>query len=66
MIKFHGVSFEAKSRAAAYDYLEENYPESRCDQLEDEQQSREREQRTYEHAQRCLDDPYYDIDNSEY
>lgn len=28
-----GVTFEAPSRDAAYDYLDENYPESRVDEL---------------------------------
>ena len=73
MIKFHavmigecneefGVDIEAESRDAAYEQLEEDYPESRVDVLEDGQQSREREERTYEYAARCLDDPYYEID----
>lgn len=61
-----GVSFEAESHDAAYDYLDEEYPESRCDQLEDEAESRSREDRVYEYAQRCLDDPYYDIDHSDH
>lgn len=77
MTKFHavmidetgcefGVSFEADSRDEAYDYLDEEYPESRVDQLEDEGQSRAREDRYYEYAQRCLDDPYYDIDHADH
>ena len=76
MIKFHavmidetgcefGVDLEATSRDAAYDQLEEDYPESRVDQLEDDTQAAEREQRIYDYVQRCLDDPYYDIDHCE-
>jgi hypothetical protein len=58
-----GVDLEARNRDEAYTQLEEDYPESRVDQLEDDQQAREREQRTYDYVQRCLDDPYYDIDH---
>lgn len=58
-----GVTFEADSRQEAYAALEEMYPESNCIQLEDAQQTRDREHRLYEYAQKCLDDPYYDIDH---
>jgi hypothetical protein len=47
-----GVSLEAKSRADAYEQLREDYPESRCDQLESRQDTEEREQRMYEHISR--------------
>lgn len=71
MIRFHavmldethcefGVDLEAASREAAYDKLRDDYPESRCVQLEDEAQSQEREQRTYHQAMRYLDDPLLD------
>lgn len=77
MISFHavmigedgmefGVDLQAASRADAYNQLAEDYPESRVDQLEDDQQAREREQRYHEYARRCLDDPYYDIDNCDH
>ena len=42
-----GVGFEANDHEEAKDYLRENYPESRCDQLEDERQIAEREKRLY-------------------
>ena len=58
-----GVTFEAANRQEAYDSLAEMYPESRVVQLEDPEQRASREQATYEYVQRCLDDPYYDIDH---
>jgi hypothetical protein len=45
-----GVSLEAETRDKAYEELEEMYPESRVDQLEDEEQTRERERLIYERA----------------
>ena len=73
MTKFHavmldetrcefGVSFTARSREAAYKWLEENYVESRCVQLESAADTRKREKRLYEQAEREYDDPggYYD------
>jgi hypothetical protein len=70
MTKFHavmldetrcefGVSFEAKSRAAAYKYLEENYEESRCVQLESPADTAKRERRIYQQAQRAYEDGDY-------
>lgn len=50
-----GVSFRAETRAAAYEYLQENYPESRCDQLEDPQQTADREQEIYRRSMAALD-----------
>lgn len=47
-----GVTFEAESRRAAYEYLEENYEESRCVQLESPQDTAERERRIWERAER--------------
>jgi hypothetical protein len=60
MVRFHAVmldetrcefghSFEAESREAAYEYLEENYPESSCVQLETPGQSADRERAMYDH-----------------
>ena len=43
-----GVDLEANDHEEAEDYLRENYPESRCDQLEDEEQIAEREKRLYD------------------
>jgi hypothetical protein len=76
MTKFHavmldetrcefGVSFEAKSREAAYRYLEENYEESRCIQLESAADTRKREKRMYDQIQREYEDGYggYDYDD---
>ena len=45
-----GVSFKAATRGAALEYLREQYPESRCDQLEDPQQTAEREAAIYRRA----------------
>ena len=45
-----GVSFKATTRGAALEYLREQYPESRCDQLEDPQQTADREAAIYRRA----------------
>lgn len=69
MTKFHavmidetgcefGVSVEAKSRYMAYRKLRENYPESKCDQLESPADTRRREARIDRQAQREYDDPH--------
>lgn len=42
-----GVTVRAKSRNAAYKWLEENYPESRCVQLESPADTRARERRMW-------------------
>lgn len=42
-----GVSIEASNRSQAYEKLREDYPESRCIQLESPEDTREREQRMY-------------------
>ena len=60
-----GVSFRSQTREEAYDYLRENYPESRCVQLEDPTDRAEREQRVYDWACREIEgdfppDEYYD------
>lgn len=63
VIKFHavmvdetgcefGAEVEAPDRETAYDRLRENYPESRVDQLESPEETREREQRVYDHIAR--------------
>lgn len=62
-----GVDFEAASRDEAYDWLEENYPESRCVQLETAEDSAEREQAIIDHVRRGGDwddegRPYYGPD----
>lgn len=43
-----GADVEANSHAEAYDLLEEDYPESRVDQLEDDDDRRSREDRIYD------------------
>ena len=74
MTKFHavmrdetgcefGAEVEAETRDEAYDILEDDYPESSVVQLESPRDTSERERRIYEYAERCLDDPYYDIDH---
>lgn len=48
-----GVSVpDQPTREAAYEWLREMYPESRCDQLETPEESRAREQRYYDDAAR--------------
>lgn len=75
MINFHavmidetgcefGVSLRAETRAAALEYLQENYPESRCDQLESADETAAREARIYAAACDELDD--YDYEDEEY
>ena len=65
-----GVTFRAASRAAAYEYLAEQYPESRCDQLEDPEDTARREAEIYERAQSDYGDywndwvdPAHDLDD---
>lgn len=50
-----GVSVTAKSRSAAHDKLREDYPESRCVQLESPTDTRKREERLYRQAEREYD-----------
>ena len=69
MTKFHavmldetrcefGVSVTARSRRAAYEKLEENYPESRCVQLESPRDTARREKAIYDQISRELDGDY--------
>lgn len=53
-----GVSVTAKSRGDAYAKLEENYPESRCVQLESPADTRKREDRLYRDAERAYNGEY--------
>jgi hypothetical protein len=53
-----GAEVNAHSRAEAYAKLKENYPESRCDQLESPTDAAKRERRMYQRIQQELDDPY--------
>ncbi len=50
-----GADVEADTRDAAYAKLEENYPESRVEQLESPSDAAEREHRTYDLARRGAD-----------
>lgn len=71
MTKFHAVMLDetrcefgaevtAKTREAAYAKLAENYPESRCVQLESPADTRRREKRLYDQANREYDGGYGD------
>lgn len=51
-----GASVTAASRDEAYEMLEENYPESRCVQLESPEDTAAREYRTY--AAACAEYEY--------
>jgi hypothetical protein len=57
-----GVGVEADTREEAYEQLREDYPESRCVQLESPEDTAAREKRIYEQAMREYDNPggYYD------
>ncbi len=44
-----GVDIEAKTRADAFDALRDDYPESRCDQLESPEDTRDRESAMHAH-----------------
>lgn len=61
-----GVTFQAASREEAWSYLQEQYPESRCDQLEDPESMSAREKRTYDHAWSMAYDDDYAYINDEY
>jgi len=52
-----GVSFTAPSRDDAYDYLAEQYPESRCTDLADSDMIRQREEDRYAR----MNDEYEDM-----
>lgn len=69
MINFHavmvdetgcefGAGIRAATRAEAYEMLEENYPESRCVQLESPEDTARRERATYERACREYEEDY--------
>lgn len=45
-----GHSFRAATRAEAWAYVQENFPESRCIQLEDDDDTRRREAAIYARA----------------
>lgn len=53
-----GVSVTAKSRSEAYDKLREDYPESRCDQLESPVDTAAREKRMYDRIMAEQDGDY--------
>lgn len=60
-----GAGVTATDREAAYDYLRDNYPESRVVQLESPQDRAEREARIWretEHSMYDMEDDYSDIE----
>jgi len=59
-----GHTFHASSRAEAWDHVQEQFPESRCVQLEDPSDSAERENAIYERMAREIDgsDDYWEED----
>lgn len=54
-----GVDLAASSRNDAYDQLREDYPESRCVQLENDRDRAAREDSLYMRAQAEYDDLWY-------
>lgn len=70
MIKFHavmldetgcefGVGVTAANRSDAYDQLREDYPESRCIQLESPQDTAERERRMMDRIEMEMNGEFY-------
>lgn len=70
MTKFHavmkdetgcefGVDVEAENKQQALDNLSENYPESRCVQLEDDNDAEQRQDAMWERIRREEEDGYY-------
>jgi hypothetical protein len=59
-----GHTFEANSRTEAWDYVQEQFPESRCVQLEDPRDRAERENALYQRMAREIDgsDDYWEGD----
>jgi len=53
-----GVTVRAESKDAAYEQLEEDYPESRVDQLEDDSDREARERRMYDRLEAEADGDY--------
>lgn len=49
-----GVTFDAPDRGSAWDYVREEYPESRCIQMEDPTDTQRREDRIWKEI--CGDD----------
>lgn len=56
-----GHTFDAADRDAAWEYLDDRYPESRVDQLESSADTRERERRVYERLTRMMEDDTWDL-----
>lgn len=61
-----GHTFDANNREDAWDYLDDMFPESRCVQLEDPDDTAAREKRTYDHAWSMAYDDDYAYINDEY
>lgn len=60
-----GVGVSAGSRTEAFDKLREDYPESRCVQLESPEDTARREREMYHRLQDEYDDFYDDYDEDE-
>ena len=61
--EFHANSVEADTRDEAWDLFADDYPESTVVEVWREGETNPTTARAEEYAQRCLDDPYYDIDH---
>lgn len=55
-----GASVSAETREEAYEILQENYPESRVDQLESPEDTARREAEIYARVSAEYDDDYFD------
>jgi hypothetical protein len=53
-----GATIRAKTKAEAWKVAREEYPESRCVQLESHEEAREREMRTYERIAREMENDW--------
>lgn len=60
-----GVTIDAMDKPSALRILEENYPESRCVQLEDDNDTREREEAMYKRLA-MEDDGYFYEDEMDF
>lgn len=61
-----GAEIVARTKAEAWELARDEYPESRCVQMESPEDTRAREQRLYESVARELDgDDYYEDDEDD-
>lgn len=61
-----GVTIEAESKEEAYQILREDYPESRCVQLESPEDTRERERQMYLRAEAEMNGEFWPDDEEEW